>query len=120
MKPLKIPQVGDIVSCKWLDAHADATEEMSQDEINKAFLYEFTTWGVLARYDRTTDEKHPIVAIAAEKGADGKYRGVTFIPAPWVTSLTVVKANRRAAKHQSHDLKASNPSVSNTPQPDQK
>lgn len=95
---VKVPEVGDIIACKWLDAHANAKEELSQDEVDKMGSYQFTTWGVLARDDRGIDRIDPLVAIAAEVGEDGRYRGVTFIPATWVVSLSLIKKKKAKRK----------------------
>lgn len=87
--------IGDIVACVWIDAHAQAKEEVTQDEVDRMGTYGFTTYGVLARDDRGTEKKDPIVAIAAEVGEDGRYRGVTYIPSSLVISVKRVKSTRR-------------------------
>lgn len=108
--------IGDIVKCQWLDAHANAKEEMSQDEVDKMGSYKFDTYGILARDDRNKlDVKDPLVAVAAEVGEDGRYRGVTYIPSSLVISVKRVKAGRRSV-HQKKTVPAlTTQSVSDTP-----
>src|SRR3990170_5436717 len=93
------PKLGDIVVCQWKDIHADATLALTQEEINKKGSYLFSTYGLLVKDDRTcVDHVDPIVAVAAEVGEDGLFRGVTFIPVPVVISVKRVQANRRTGK----------------------
>ena len=90
------PTINDIVVCEWRDAHASVKEEFSMEEIQSATSYKFKTYGILLRDDRISDIKDPLVAVAAEIGEDGRYRGVSYIPAEMVISVKVVKANRRS------------------------
>lgn len=80
-------RVGELIAVSWYDAHADAKAELSLDEINTIGSYKFTTYGILVRDDRNRQISDPVVAIAAEQGEDGRYRGVTFIPAGMVYSV---------------------------------
>lgn len=98
------PSIGDIVKCLWRDAYTLAKEEQTQEEVDSSNSYTFTTYGILARDDRGQTKKDPLVAIATESGEDGRYRGVTYIPAEMVISLESVKAKRKPRKRVSKEL----------------
>lgn len=92
MKPVSI---GDFVEVEWLDAHADAKAEVTMEDINAMKSYRFKTYGILVRDDRhITGTSDPLVAIAAEVGEDGRYRGVTFIPQGMVVGVLRPKMKR--------------------------
>lgn len=80
------------VAVLWDDAHAMATGEFTQDEVNATGAYQFTTYGLLARSD------DQIVAVASEEGEDGKLRGVTFIPRAMVVEMVEIGRPRPARK----------------------
>lgn len=80
------------VAVLWNDAHAMATGEWTQDEVNATGAYQFTTYGLLARSDAE------IVAVASEEGEDGKLRGVTFIPRGMVVEMVEIGRPRAARK----------------------
>lgn len=77
-----------LVAVRWDDAHAMATGEFTQEEVDATNAYQFTTYGLLAR----ADDK--IVAIASEEGEDGKLRGITFIPRQMVVEMTLLGTAR--------------------------
>ena len=96
-KPIKI---GDLVMCEWRDAHCDAKQEATQDEVNAMVSYKFKTYGILARNDigLTIPPADALVAIAAEVGDDNRYRGVTYIPAEMVVVLDLIKSKTKPRK----------------------
>lgn len=73
-----------MVAVRWDDAHAMATGEFTQEEVDATEAYQFTTYGLLAR----ADDK--IVAVASEEGEDGKLRGITFIPRQMVVEMVML------------------------------
>lgn len=92
-------KLGNLVACRWLDAHADAKEELGQEAIATMTSYQFTTYGILVRDDRAgAPQKDPIVAVAAEVGEDGRFRGVTFIPAGMVVDVQDLGSPSRRRK----------------------
>ena len=99
------PLLGDIVACVWRDAHASVKDEFTPEEVLAATSYKFTTYGVLIRDDRGSDGQKttstdPLVAVAAEVGEDGRYRGVTYIPAEMVISVAEVVKKRKKREHR--------------------
>ena len=97
--------IGHLVACIWLDAHGDAKAEFGLEEIALSTSYKFTTYGILVRDDREREGLlDRLVAVAAECGADGRYRGVTFIPAGMVVEvqdLGLPKPKRTRGKRSS-------------------
>ena len=84
MTSKKTSIIGDLVACLWRDAHGTVKDEFSSEDIGQATSYHFTTYGILVRDDRESKTTDPLIAIAAEISDDGRYRGVTFIPAGMV------------------------------------
>ncbi len=77
-----------LVACTWRDAHGDVKAELDAAEIAASRSYKFTSFGILVRDDRgVAAVDDPVVAIAHERGEDGRFRGVTFIPVEMVTVL---------------------------------
>ena len=72
--------IGHLVGVSWADAHADNMQEVDLTEIQAARSYMFTTYGILVRDDREQHIKDPLIAVAHERGEDGRYRGVTYVP----------------------------------------
>lgn len=90
------PVIGDLVAVDWRDAHASVKAEMTVEEVAQVTSYVFKTYGILARDDRgRTDIPDPLVAVAAEVGEDGRYRGVTFVPVGMVLSVLRAQQPRR-------------------------
>lgn len=92
VRPPNVP----LVAVTWDDAHVKATGEATIEDIASESPYQFTTYGLLVRSDEQ------VVAIAAERGEDGRYRGVTYIPFGMVrqmvelgTTSALVKAAKR-------------------------
>lgn len=84
-----------LVAVLWDDAHAMATGEFTQEEVDATRAYQFTTYGLLARDD---DE---IVAVASEEGEDGKLRGITFIPRRMVVEMKELGVPRSRGRRRS-------------------
>ena len=55
---------------------------------------------MLIRDDRGSSKIDPHVAVAAEVGEDGRYRGVTYIPAEMVISVAEVVQKRKKREHR--------------------
>lgn len=79
MDPLPL---GTLVAVEWMDAHASMQAEQTLDEIAVEELSTYTSFGKLVRCDAH------VVAVAADERDDGRYRGVTYIPAAMVTRIT--------------------------------
>lgn len=93
--------IGHLVACTWLDAHGDAKAEFGMEEIALSTSYRFTTYGILVRDDRGKVMVDALVAIAAEQGQDGRFRGVTFIPAAMVTEVRDLGSPKRRVRPRS-------------------
>src|SRR5512143_2728342 len=70
-----------LVAVVWRDPRVDQANTYTREEIAVRALPFFTTFGLLARDD---DE---VVAVAAEQGEDGAFRGVTYILRPLVKEI---------------------------------
>ena len=90
----------EIYACKWADAHgSDGTLQVHEID-HKPYVY--TTVGFLLKTDSVG------VSIAFERGEDGKYRDITFIPRAIVLdefSLGDLKRRRvHSAKTAPHSI----------------
>lgn len=93
---MKVPKIGDLVKVRWWDAHANAVEDFTQEDIDKAGLTIIVTYGILVRDDRGEgmDPVRGVVGIASESSSSSTYRGVTFVPAVMVASVEIPRAAR--------------------------
>jgi hypothetical protein len=91
-QPADDPELGTLVAVAWLDAHASLQSEMTIDEIAVVPLTVYTSYGKLVRCDED------VVAVAADERDDGRYRGITFIPAGMVQSITSKQRRKRCPK----------------------
>lgn len=62
-----------LVAVVWRDPRVDQANTYTREEIAVRTIPCFTTFGLLARDDEE------VVAVAAEQGDDGSFRGVTYI-----------------------------------------
>jgi hypothetical protein len=90
-----------LVAVVWRDPRVDQANTYTREEIAVRALPYFTTFGLLARDDEE------VVAVAAEQGEDGAFRGVTYILRPLVKEIIPIcgwpkrprrKGLRRAVK----------------------
>ena len=83
-----------LVAVVWRDPRVDQANTYTREEIALRTLPYFTTFGLLARDDQE------VVAVAAEQGEDGAFRGVTYILRPLVKEIIPIcswpKGPRRA------------------------
>ena len=86
------PGLGTLVAVAWLDAHASTQTEQTIEDIAVEELALYTSYGKLVRCD------DKVVAVAADERDDGRYRGVTYIPAGMVQSITSKQRKRRPPK----------------------
>lgn len=70
-----------LVAVVWRDPRVDQANTYTREEIAVRGLPYFTTFGLLARDDAE------VVAVAAEQGEDGAFRGVTYILRPLVKEI---------------------------------
>jgi hypothetical protein len=70
-----------LVAVVWRDPRVDQADTYTREEIAVRALPYFTTFGLLARDDEQ------VVAVAAEQGEDGAFRGVTYILRPLVKEI---------------------------------
>src|SRR5512143_940580 len=70
-----------LVAVVWRDPRVDQANTYTREEIAVLALPFFTTFGLLARDDAE------VVAVAAEQGEDGAFRGVTYILRPLVKEI---------------------------------
>jgi hypothetical protein len=70
-----------LVAVVWRDPRVDQANTYTREEIAVRGLPYFTTFGLLARDDEE------VVAVAAEQGEDGAFRGVTYILRPLVKEI---------------------------------
>jgi hypothetical protein len=70
-----------LVAVVWRDPRVDQANTYTREEIAVRTLPYFTTFGLLARDDEE------VVAVAAEQGEDGAFRGVTYILRPLVKEI---------------------------------
>ncbi len=75
-----------LVAVVWRDPRVDQANTYTRDEIAVRALPYFTTFGLLARDDEE------VVAVAAEQGEDGSFRGVTYILRPLVKEIIPICA----------------------------
>lgn len=83
----------EIYACKWADAHGSDGTLQAHEIDHKPYVY--TTVGFLVRTDEIG------VSISFEKGEDGKFRDITFVPRAIVLdefSLGELRAPRRKRK----------------------
>lgn len=62
----------EIYACEWADAHGSDGTLAAHEIDHKPYVY--TTVGFLVKTDEIG------VSIAFERGEDGKYRDITFVP----------------------------------------
>jgi len=88
------PPLGTDVIVHWLDAHTSVTDEQTAEEIAVETLLTFKSRGILVRHDGT------LVAVAADERSDGRYRGITYIPAILVHKIETQRpaARKRAPR----------------------
>lgn len=70
-----------LVAVLWRDPRVDQGNAYTRDEIAVRTIPTFTTFGLLVRDDEE------VVAVAAEQGEDGAFRGVTYIMRPLVRAI---------------------------------
>jgi hypothetical protein len=73
-----------LVAVVWRDPRVDQADTYTREEIAVRALPYFTTFGLLARDDEQ------VVAVAAEQGEDGAFRGVTYILRPLVKEIVPI------------------------------
>ncbi len=88
--PLIAPPLETRVEVHWLDAHASVQAEMTLDEIAVQTLTIYKTHGKLVRFDED------VIAVAGDERDDGRYRGITFIPAGMVQRIISRQRWKRA------------------------
>lgn len=81
MNSLNAPKIGTDVIVHWLDAHTGVQNEQSMEEIGAEELFTYKSRGILVRHD------DKLVAVAADERSDGRYRGITYIPAILVHAI---------------------------------
>ena len=103
-----------LVAVVWRDPRVDQANTYTREEIAVRTLPYFTTFGLLARDDQD------VVAVAAEQGEDGSFRGVTYILRPLVKEIIPIcswpksrrHARRPRARRPSAAVAATTPGVS--------
>ena len=75
-----------LVAVVWRDPRVDQANTYTREEIAVRGLPYFTTFGLLARDDQE------VIAVAAEQGEDGAFRGVTYIMRPLVKEIIPICA----------------------------
>lgn len=86
-----------LVAVVWRDPRVDQANTYTREEIAVRTLPVFTTFGLLARNDEE------VVAVAAEQGEDGAFRGVTYILRPLVKEIIPIcewPKPRRSPRHR--------------------
>lgn len=82
-----------LVAVVWRDPRVDQANTYTREEIAVRTLPYFTTFGLLARDDED------VVAVAAEQGEDGAFRGVTYILRPLVKEIIPICSWPKTARH---------------------
>jgi len=85
-----------LVAVVWRDPRVDQANTYTREEIAVRTLPYFTTFGLLARDDEE------VVAVAAEQGEDGAFRGVTYILRPLVKEIIPICSWPKAARGRRH------------------
>ena len=85
-----------LVAVVWRDPRVDQANTYTREEIAVRTLPYFTTFGLLARDDEE------VVAVAAEQGEDGAFRGVTYILRPLVKEIIPICSWPKTPRHGSH------------------
>lgn len=84
-----MPEVGELVMVRWLDAHGSAANVVYDiDEIPHGPI-ECTSYGLLLKQDALG------VSIASEKVGVDTYRGYSFVPIGMLVKLEPVKKPRK-------------------------
>jgi hypothetical protein len=85
-----------LVAVVWRDPRVDQANTYTREEIAVRALPYFTTFGLLARDDAE------VVAVAAEQGEDGAFRGVTYILRPLVKEIIPICAWPKTPRGSRH------------------
>src|SRR5512133_1842532 len=92
-----------LVAVVWRDPRVDQANTYTREEIAVRALPYFTTFGLLARDDQE------VVAVAAEQGEDGAFRGVTYILRPLVKEIIPICSWPKAPRRGRHPCAAAAP-----------